>query len=306
MDQAERQFRLYSDWPENLMSVELQTYQKLDTDAWMRSVLSLLDSGETGPLKMVTSDDGGTQSAHFLDDPQDSRRQTIRLLRYLSSEQMFAMLLSAERGFPYTRFVQTIKFDQINSYYATIAQGEVPEGLGIIGGHNLDFENWIAVKAGAWDLTPCCSSLSDFIRNEALFLSDRTFVNALKHGRCQSGRADQTVGVDVELGREWMKLAETKPMIWVDEWVERKVDGRSVYQHYYHAESFDMRQEIGVLQVSAFLMRAVKTSRATYLRMRLGWEDTCSFIAQIPNQIVNLGRVDRFKNLPAERNRGVP
>ncbi len=292
------QFHLYANWPDDLMSVELQTYQNLDTEAWLKSTLSLLEAGEAGPLKVVVPNRDGTRSEHFFDDPKDSRRQTIRLLRYLSSEQLFLMLLSAQKQLPYARFSQTIKYSDINRYYSTIASGDVPSEFSRICGRDVDFSTWIAVKAGDWEARACCPSLPRFIRNEASFLSDRTFVNAIKHGRCQSGRADEVLGVQVEIDGVWQQLFDAKPTIWVDEWKERNVDGRSIYEHYHHAESFDVRQEIGVLQVSAILMRAIKASRVAYLEMKLQQKESCRISFQIPKEILDFGIVNRFKYLP--------
>lgn len=291
-------FRLYQGWNSDLLEAELATYQGLDANAWLTSALALSETGCTGSIKAIVPIAGNSASEIFLDDPADARRLTIRLLRYLSSEQLFALIVSGQLGYPYARMVRVMSYDKITKIYRSFANRTVPVEFSNVCGQKLDIERWISVKLGDWEGNPCCSSLVQFLTDEAAFLENRTFVNALKHGRVRSNEIATSVGFQVFLDGEWVDLTAMRQVIWVEEWIESRKGGVSTFQHYLHAEDFEIRSEIGALYLASLMMRSIKESRIAYLEMLLNNTENCHWKINIPKDVVQTKRVNRLMHLP--------
>lgn len=293
MSQDSPVFRLYRGWSNDLRASELATLDHIDAATWLRTVVALLRIDHTGPIK-VTFGEGPNANPYFLREPVDNECLIIRFLRYVSSEQLFALLLSGQNFLPYARFASQVRYQDLTQAYSEISQGLVPERFSKLTGLQ-EFEPWLAVKLGDWNVGALCPSLIRFIQDEARFLSDRTFINAIKHGRARTQSTANMIEVKVQLEGVWTSIFPISSVIWVEDWSENA----SGFNHSAQAETFDFPSEIGSLHVAYRLMEAMLNGRRAYLRMLATGDEACSIDFSLPCDIAFSAVVNRLKGLPA-------
>lgn len=287
---------LYQDWTDDLRGAELASLQGVQPGAWLEMAAGLTRTDKASAVRIRHPANGDEVQYLAADTP--SQKLAVRLFRYLSSEQLFALLLSGQRYMPFARFNRKIRSDQLNLCYAAIAQGTIPDGYERIYGRLYNFEEWLSVKSSGDPAPLICNTLVQYLRNEADFVSDRKFVNAIKHGRAQPGNPISAVSVRLQAGEDWIDVLSDKEMIWIEDWNRSLENDRAAFSHTHACESFDLRSDVGVLYINALLSEAILGMRKATLQMLLSGAKAARADLTLPSDIGCSNEVTRFSGLP--------
>ena len=287
---------MYQDWSDDLRMAERHFLAGIRSDAWLKIVVRLARTEQKTDVR--TGNPGNEEEHIYLGNLSYEDKLAVRLFRYLSSEQLFGLLLSGQHQMPLIRFNQSLKYDKLNAAYAAIAQRKVPKGYEKIYGRTCNFEEWLLAKLAGGSQEPLCGSLVDFLVQEAAFVADRSFVNAIKHGRARLGNSATAVGVEVEIDGLWVQIFPAKEVIWIEEWRETSSDGLTEYRHSISCESFDFREEVGVLYVTEKIVRAIITWRIETLDMLKNNKSQMAVRFEVPKNIIVSNNIIRYKGFP--------
>ncbi|WBU65319.1 hypothetical protein [Paracoccus aerodenitrificans] len=289
---------LYENWPDDLRKAELASLAGLLPNAWLAVVTRLTRTDQVTNVKVHDPNNDG-EFCH-LGDLSQQDKLAVRLFRYLSSEQLFALLLSGQGDMPLARFNSVVRADHLNSAYTSIAAQKVPEGYASVCGRSYAFSEWLGFKATGNSEPALCPTLERFIINEAAFVAERDFVNGIKHGRARAASNTSALGINVEHDGAWHELLPATEVICVETWREKKTTKGSEFLHSLSFETFDFREDIGVLYVNSLIVSAILAWRIATLEMLIEKASKVNVSFPFPNKIEGSNSIMRFKGLPAE------
>lgn len=287
---------LYQDWSDDLRKAENASLQGVLPQCWLSIVGRLTRTNTASNIKMAIS--GSDEKLSYHGDLSEADKLAVRLFRYLSSEQLLSLLISGQRYMPLAAFNQMVRGDKLNRAYASIAQNSIPAGYAVIYGISLTFDQWINLKVTGEQSSPICPSLARYLVNEAAFLTDRHFVNAIKHGRARFFGDSVKLAVEAQLDNEWVSLLEQSEVIFVEDWKQERLDDSLTFSHCMSCETFDLKEDIGVIYINSLLVSAILSWRQATLKLQLSGMENVRVNFNVPNNIVVNNRVSRLRGLP--------
>lgn len=293
----------YQQWPECVREAELAALAAVQPGAWQDIVLRLTEAADPEHRTIRSGKVDDPASHRYHGNLRDCDKLMVRLLRYLSSEQVFSLVLSGPGSAPFLRFASAVRGEKLNEIYSKISKGQVPSYYGAACSASVSFQSWLARRVAGDEGRPLCPTLVRYLQAEGAFLADRTFVNAIKHSRAFFG-GPEAVGVSVQLDDRWVELMPASEVIFTKVWTETRVNGSMTFSAFDAYETFKFEEDIGVIHVNSLLSRAILNIRISKLRMLEAGAEAVSIKFFVPDNISFSNSVGRFKNMPSLKANG--
>lgn len=254
---------MFEEYDEIDRRIDKHFYGSLDPFFFLRIAIQFHGSARQEIVAKFGDDD----ASEMLDNFEESRFSTIRFSRYLASETLLLVLVSAYPFGPFTRLSSKLKNDHLNDLFHAIASKEIPKGFRLLkNGELLNFNQWIeALVFGERSPEEFDSSISDFFADEASFCADRSAINAYKHGRIL--KASKTFPITLQVqgddGEFSTVFDDKQPGVSWIEWTEKSKSGQGAI--HIKAEGTDADEDSGRIYVAAMMVNVMKTIRLAHL-----------------------------------------
>jgi len=264
----------YSKWSPELLNPEQEFYKAFDPRIWFSAALQFHKSAEVD-LKLeyldgepVTSDD--VSDSDFQSNFASTRRLFLRQFRYQSSELLLSLMLCTQRDMPYLRFASKIKADELNKKFALIAERKTPYRLTRTGeDEELSFKEWVEYSLTGQINADLCETIAAFVQQEGKLISDRSAINAMKHGRAAVDIVDSNASFRIKMDGKYKDILEPSPAITFFQWKEKVEIEHMRFEVTRGIEAVDSEYDLIAIQIASTLMNCIKQRRLAMLGLKV-------------------------------------
>lgn len=191
--------------------------------------------------------------------------QTIRALRYFSSETLVLFVLCGSDFGPFARIASTMRSDKLADVYRALKDEKVPNEFEVnLNGKQLLFKEWLSYQLfgdpGQLDVVTH-GGIQKLIVEEAELLSERGAINAFKHGKPTSFGPGLSLEVEDETGNFSPINDVVTGLNWVD-WYELKSGDFSVT---FGTEEMNSEQDMKRLMAVSLVLHSICLVREAVL-----------------------------------------
>lgn len=284
---------LYRGWSVAALQAEAATYKNTDPDAWLNIAVSLCRLEDPGGIKAKVAVMNAEPIAIY--EPSGSNVLALRLIRYLAIENFFLLLLSGQGSYPYARIATLLRHNKLNASIKCVSRRQVPVDIYPAHESTFSYEQWLLLKLGSTTENVLCETLDAFIVEQANFIDDRTFFNAIKHGRAMTG-FHAAAGLVIDGSGSFPRKEQRS--IWVEDWSELRNGTSLEVKHSISVETLNVVEEFRVLSIISLLVRNIINVRSAIIEMKVSGSPSVSLESSLPCDIQPPSEFIRIKGLP--------